>query len=210
MASGDIQVLSRRIAVAPSLTRRDATYVGDLDDGYSMIDLNGHLPARDRGDFYRFRVTQRGGLRIDLTASLPGSTPDNPKPAPDRAVRLQLLNLAGRVIADSDPTSGDAYAAYQKLTSDQNLELARGTYLVKRSRGEQGDSNQAYDFSLTMQAAQVPITVIGGGYTGRVFDNIEQPAPAQRPMLSATSPVSGVLGLFSTDVTTGLFIDTLA
>ncbi|HEY8105862.1 MAG TPA: hypothetical protein VIE46_07115 [Gemmatimonadales bacterium] len=217
MASGDIQVLSQNISVAPSQTRQNATYIGDLDDGYSMIDVNGSLSARDRGQYYNFRMTRAGLYRLSLTPAMPGSTDDDPKTPPDQAVRVQLMNSAGRVIADSDPTTGGKYAAYQKLTSDTNLQLSRGTYTVHIFRGSQGDSTQAYNYSLTMQAGgQTAITAIGGGFTNRDYDNLMQPAAPQststidtQSLVSAAA--SATLGLFdtSTNPGLGLFIDTL-
>jgi hypothetical protein len=217
MASGDIQVLSRNISVAPSLTRLDATYIGDLDDGYSMIDLNGSLPARDRGQYYSFRMTRAGLFRLDLTAALPGSTDTDPKTPPDQAMRVQLLNSAGRVLADSDPSAGDKYAAYQKLTSDTNLRLSRGTYTVRLLRGSAGDSATTYKYSLTMQAGgDTPIKFIGGGFTNRTYDNIMQPAKPQVSSINTTSLISAAasatLGLFdnSANPGLGLFINTLA
>jgi hypothetical protein len=165
-------VLQRTITNTFNETRLDAQYVGDLNNlGAFDIALTGSLVPRDKGDYYSFRVTT-GDTNVLLTtveqtggsSSTNGSTSSTSKSqnlsalVANGQVRYQLLSQTGQVIADSDPSSGKAYAAFQAFTSGKNLPLPEGTYTVKVSPGPNAIPNTTYDYIFTLRAGRSPVS----------------------------------------------------
>src|SRR3990170_6614735 len=119
MAS-EVALLSRFTQDVGFDTRALARYIGNLEEGRSKVSVNSALTEGDRDDYFRFRMTADGFVRL-RTGELVGNDGEGIEVAKDGTIRYQLLSASGRVIADSDPES-PANDAWQALISDDNLE----------------------------------------------------------------------------------------
>ena len=134
-----------------------ARYIGNLEEGRSKVSVNSALPPGDRWDHFRFRVTGREFVRI-RTGELIGEEGKGAEVAKKGTVRYQLLSASGRVIADSDERAGAEYEEWQKLSSDTNLALSKGSYTVRVARGPAAESTREYLYSFTFRSGLSPIT----------------------------------------------------
>jgi hypothetical protein len=172
-------VLSRTVTNTFNETRLDAQYIGDLNNyGTFDIALTGTLAFQDKGDYYDFRVTsnntdllmatlnQATGTSSTATTSTPASSTAPATTAQTGLTQLvstgqlryQLYTQTGQLIADSDPTAGQAYTAYQALTSGKNLSLNAGTYTIKVSPGPDAQPHTSYDYIFSIRAGSTPVS----------------------------------------------------
>jgi len=172
-----------------------ARYVGNLEEGRSKISVNSALSVGDRVDHFRFRVTADQFVRI-RTGELVEEKQDENVLAKDGLVRYQLLSPSGQVIADSEPSSGAGYEAWQKLIGDENLKLGKGTYTLRVTRGPEAVNAKEYIYSLTLRSGVEPITNDTPELASREFLTTERPA-AEGAQFDAYANVTAVLGLFA-------------
>ena len=218
MAIGAFAYLQRPSQDIANETRFDSRYVGNLDVGRSSIGIRSALTQGDTTDQFRFRMLNEADLSLSTAVLQPTPTGSDVKAesAPDAATRIQLLGVGGRVVADSDPKSGSAYAAYQKLTSSDNLRLAKGDYVIKISRGPASRNNTDYNYLLSLRSGPVgqPVDPATQDTASRYFETVETPAAPQAASTASSSPVTGIFsGLASGDPAVGIFgglVDTFA
>lgn len=189
-------VLSRTITNTYNETRAQAQYIGDLNNyGTFDIALTGTLAPRDKGDYYMFRVTSSNTyVRLaalgqnDSSASSSGSAPTSlTSLISSGQLRYQLYSQTGQLIADSDSGAGQAYTAYQALTSGTNLELQAGYYTVKVSPGENATPQTSYGYLLSLQAGATPIANGDPDAAREEFQTTANPATGSSNPLSAGS-----------------------
>jgi hypothetical protein len=206
-------VMTRTSTDVANERRADARYIGDINDGTYRIDLSSALTKNDREDNYRFRVrtpdtfVRLFALEQDTKNGVAGDS------APDGAVRYQLMNSAGRVIADSDHQAGDAFKQYQDLIGNNNLKLQQGTYNLRVTRGANGDSSKDYVYNLALRGNWQPLKDGAPDNSLRVFSTTESPASTAASALSLTPPPNVFSTLGTTDglgTLPGVFINTLA
>jgi hypothetical protein len=171
-----------------------ARYIGNLEEGRSKVSVNSALSVGDRWDHFRFQVnaTQLVRLRAGV---LVGEDGEASEPADDGAVRFQLLSVAGRVIADSDPESGAEYEEWQKLVSDENLQLSKGSYVIRVARGPESENTREYIYSFTLRSGISPITGDTEETAFREFLTTERPAP-DGTQFDQFATVTSVLGVY--------------
>jgi hypothetical protein len=150
-------VLSRTATDVAYETRQQARYIGDLNDGTLRVDLSSALTKRDKEDFYRIRVTTSDTFVRLYAMERISQNGGESKDIDPGQVRYQLLNSAGRILADSDPSAGEAYQRYQDLIGDNNLQLGRGSYILRVSRSATADSSANYAYDLTMRGNWQPL-----------------------------------------------------
>jgi hypothetical protein len=192
-------VLLRYSQDLASDSRMLARYIGNLEDGRSKVSVNSSLSVKDRADYFRFVMTT-GGLAKIRTGELVGSDGSGADVAKDGTVRYQLLSPSGRVVADSDPNAGAGYEAWQKLSGDENLQLAKGSYTLRVARGREAIESKEYIYSFTIKSGQTPITATSPEMASREFLTTERPADPTTATYSANTNITAVLGLFA-DVT---------
>lgn len=197
MAIGAFSYLQRPSQDIANETRFDARYVGNLDTGRSSIGIRSALTTDgDKMDQFRFRMLNEAYLSLSdavLQPSAPGSDVKS-DPAPDGTTRVQLLGLGGRVIADSDPRAGTAYANWHKLSSEQNLKLGKGDYTVKISRGPKSNPTTPYTYLVSLRSGSRPVDPASPDNSNRYFETIETPAS---PVAASTATADPVTGMFS-------------
>ncbi|MGE0441790.1 MAG: hypothetical protein AB7S39_14980 [Gemmatimonadales bacterium] len=173
-----------------------ARYIGSLDDeGRSKVSVNSSLSPNESEDYFRFQVKSDQFVRI-RTGELLGEDGAGNEAAPDGTVRYQLLTQTGRVVADSNPDSGEAYEAWVKLTSDSNLELSKGSYTIRVARERGAVRAQEYIYSFTFRSGTDPITGDTPELASREFLTTERPAPAGAAF-DQFANVTAILGLFA-------------
>lgn len=199
-------VLSRTAADVAFETRQQARYIGDLNDGTLRVDLSSALTRRDKEDFYRIRVTTSDTyVRLYALERISQNGGESKDIEPGQ-VRYQLLNSAGRIIADSDPSAGEAYRRYQDLVGDNNLQLGRGSYILRVSRSDTADASANYAYDLTLRGNWQPLKLGAADNSLRVYSTVETPAPASS-FQPSTGP--GLPTIFSVSASS-IFINTLA
>jgi hypothetical protein len=205
----DAVVLDRTTTDVPYETRSQARYIGDLNDGSLRVDLSSALTKRDKEDFYRIRVlTPDTFIRLYALERISQNGGDAKDIDPGQ-VRYQLFTTAGRLLADSEPSAGEAYDNYQALIGDKNLKLNRGSYVLRVSRSSSGDASANYAYDLTIRGNWQPLKTGAADNSLRVYSTTEKPAPASSFLQQSQSTGGGALTIFNASAT-GLFINTLA
>jgi len=174
-------------------TRMLARYIGNLEEGRSKVSVNSALSGGDREDFFRFRVVGDEFLRIS-TGELIGEDGAGKELAEDGAVRYQLLSASGTVLADSNPDSPN-HDAWLDFTSETNLELGRGSYTLRVSRGPESANPAEYIYSFTIRSGIEGITNDTPESAFREFLTTERPAPPGA-VFDQFASVTAVLGQF--------------
>lgn len=134
-----------------------ATDIGVLTKDVSRLNVMSMLGKNDPVDFYKVKVTTPGEVTLGRVG--------------DEGVRFQLMDKGGTIIADSDPTQGAAYDAYQKMQAG-TLPLDRGDYTVRigRDKSVPQTEQRNYAFQLRM------------GTYSKDYDTIaRQPKEGDRP-----------------------------
>jgi hypothetical protein len=192
--AGEVALLSRYTEDVGFDSRALARYIGNLEEGRSKVSVNSALSAGERDDYFRFRMAADGFARI-RTGELLGEEGQGVQVAPDGSVRYQLLSASGQVLADSDPESGAEYEAWLAFTSDRNLELSRGAYTIRVSRGQIAANQEEFVYSFTLRSGEEPVTGDTPETAFREFLTTERPAPAGA-LFDQFASVTAVLGLF--------------
>jgi len=210
MAIGAFAYLQRPSQDIANEGRFDSRYVGNLDVGRSSIGIRSALTQGDSVDQFRFRMLSEANLSLSAAVLQPTPTGSDVKAesAPDSATRIQILGVGGRVIADSDPQSGSAFSAYQKLTGTDNLRLQKGDYTVKISRGPASKTSTNYNYLISLRSGAVgqPVDPGSTDTSSRFFETIETPAATQPASTASSSPVTGIFsGMASADPVVGIF-----
>jgi hypothetical protein len=202
-------VLDRTTTDIAYETRHQARYIGDLNDGTLRVDLSSALTRRDKEDFYKIRViSSEAFVRLYALERISQNGGDSKDIEPGQ-VRYQLMNSAGRVIADSEPSSGEAYQRYQDLIGDKNVKLTRGMYTLRVSRSSTADSSANYAYDLTIRGNWQPLKLGAPDNSLRVYSTIEKPAPQSSFQQIPTGAGVSLPNIFSGSAS-GLFINTLA
>ena len=138
---------------------------------------------------YSFNLQQAGQLHIlapdpnssDPTASL-------------GAVHMQVYDSGGNLVADSDPSTGEAYLAYVKLdqTALAGADLNGGQYTIKLSYNANAAPGAKGDYSLFIESGSDP-----GRVTYYTTTNNLNAAPATAQPSPTTTPYVPALSLLA-------------
>ncbi|BAI76036.1 hypothetical protein AZL_d02100 (plasmid) [Azospirillum sp. B510] len=136
-AVGEVQSFSKTVKKSPLTTTGGATDIGTLVKNVSRLNVASTLAANDKVDFYKFKATNKGELTMGQVG--------------DDGVRIQLMNNLGRVLADSDPKSGDDYKAFKQMQAG-NLTIDKGDYTIRvsRDKGQPDKDPKNYAMQLVM------------------------------------------------------------
>lgn len=134
-ASGKVEEFQQDVRKSSYNHNAFATNIGVLVKDVSRLNVMSSLPADDPADFYKLKVVSDG----DMTLGQVG----------DKGVRFQLMDKAGKLLADSDEQAGAAYDAYKKLQGG-SYPAIKGDYTVRVSRaaGEKAGEAKNYAFQL--------------------------------------------------------------
>ncbi|WP_042701908.1 hypothetical protein [Azospirillum sp. B506] len=136
-AIGEVQEFSKTVQKSAQTNTAGATDIGVLAKNTTRLNVASTLAANDKVDFYKFKVTSKGEMTMGQVG--------------DDGVRVQLMNKLGRVMADSDPKSGDDYKAFKQLQAG-NLTVDKGDYTlrVSRDKGQSDKDPKNYAMQLVM------------------------------------------------------------
>lgn len=136
-AVGDVKEFSKTVKKSALTTTAGATDIGVISKNTTRLNVASTLAANDKVDFYKFKVVTKGELTMGQVG--------------DDGVHVQLMNRLGRVMADSDPKSGDNYAAFKKLQAG-NLTVDKGDYTLRvtRDKGQSDKDPKNYAMQLVM------------------------------------------------------------
>lgn len=142
------------VKVDNNMTARD---IGTLRKNDSRLNLFSALSSGDAVDVFRFKVATTGAVKLGTLIA---------DPTDKGLFRVQIFSKSsGQVIADQDPQSGDAFAAFQQLEAGK-LELSQGDYVLRISRLGGQDPRSQNEIQYAVQLTQ--------GIFKNDFDTIEQ------------------------------------
>jgi hypothetical protein len=136
-AVGDVKEYSKTVRKSASTATSGATDIGVLAKNTTRLNVASTMAPNDKVDFYKFKVTTKGEMTMGQVG--------------DDGVRVQLMNRLGRVMADSDPKSGDNYDSFKKLQAG-NLTVDKGDYTLRvtRDKGQSDKDPKNYAMQLVM------------------------------------------------------------
>lgn len=161
----------------------DARSIGLLDKDRTMLNLQSALAtASDKVDNYRFRMIKDGPIGLSgLVSDKEGTQLEK------GALKIELLNRAGRVIADSTATGGVAKENWDKLAAT-SFDGKKGDYYVRVTRGPESSKTAVLQYNIQVRST----------FTYRDdFTTIEKPATTNvttyGPNAIATSLVNNLV-----------------
>lgn len=156
-AKGKVQEFEQTVNKSTYNTAPFATNIGTLIKDTSRLNVFSSLAANDPADFYKFNVPTKGEATIGRVG--------------DATVRIQLMDRAGKVVADSNKDSGASYDAFKKLEKGE-LTLDKGDYTVRLSREKGVPMKDAQNYGVQFRM---------GSYS-KDYDTIaKQPAKGDNP-----------------------------
>lgn len=167
-----------------TLYQRDATNVlnatpstavalGNLISNSTQLDATGQVTGQNATDYYQFNYQGNSPLTADFE-NLTGTSD----------LRVQLLNSAGTVIADSGGTLAQQIA-YTQLTSS-GLSANAGSYTVAVTYGPTSPKSLPQDYSLSL-------------YSGNTFQGAYETTAATQTSASENVPVDNTLTFATSD-----------
>lgn len=116
-----------------------ATDMGYLIKDKTRLNSFSILAKSDPVDFYKFKVTTKGEVGLGRVG--------------DDGLRVQLMDKAGKIVADSSGETATTKDAYTKWTKGQ-LPLDKGDYTVRvtRDKGVAATAEKQYALQLTQGA----------------------------------------------------------
>lgn len=102
----------------------DARFVGVLDPGRTLLNVDSALSGKDQDklDTFRINLTKNAPLGVTATQS------------DGKALKVEVLDRSGRVIADNTARSGRLKDAWDQISAS-TYNAKKGSYYVRVSRG---------------------------------------------------------------------------
>ena len=148
------------VRVDNNLTARD---IGTLRKNDSRLNLFSALSKGDAVDVFRFKVSTASDTKLGTLIA---------NPADKEKMRIQVFaKSSSRLIADTDPKSGDAYTNFKAL-EDGKLNLAQGEYVLRISRLGSENIRSQNDIQYAVQLSQ--------GIYKNDYDTIEKTASSRQ------------------------------
>jgi hypothetical protein len=122
---------------------------GRISQDNGRLAIFGKLQGGDAADSYKFTIGSTG--KVQLFAPNPAyKAGDADSKSVLGDVRMQVIDKSGKVIADSEPTTGLLFSAYVNLSTEglKGLEMQAGQYTVKLTRNNGVDAKKALDYTL--------------------------------------------------------------
>ncbi len=172
-AIGEVQTFEKSVNKSVLATTGGATDIGVLVKNSTRLNVASTLAPNDKVDFFKFKVITKGEMTLGQVG--------------DDGVRVQLMNRLGRVMADSDPKSGDGYDAFKKLQAG-NMTVDKGDYTLRVTR-EKGQSDK--------DPKNYAMQVVMGNYS-KDYDTVaKQPAKGDTGLTLTTGQQATLDGLNS-------------
>jgi hypothetical protein len=189
--SGEVQEYrkdTRDVLFDNSATARD---IGQLIESKSRLNVISALSKNDEADVFKFRVTKTAQTKMGVLGTR----------ATDGALHYQVISRSsGRLIADSDPKSGDAHKSYQDLQSG-SLEMKAGEYLLRIARMPRVDTRKATEFQYAVQFSQgsykQDYDTVEKAYRHGTDDPFGLPATGQAPLTNLMSSIGSAQSFIS-------------
>ncbi len=154
----EFQKETRDVQVESNATARN---IGVLKKNQTRLNLFSSLAAGDSVDGFQFRVTTKAATTFSI---LNASEEDKGK------LHFQIYSKSnGRVLADSDPSSGGAHEVFQQI-QDGTYEMETGDYILRVSRTSNVGAERNKEYSYALQLSQ--------GLYAQDYDTIERAARA--------------------------------
>jgi len=145
-ATANSLIYQRDASLALNSTLADATDIGLLQTNTTQLDIKAQVSRENGTHFYKFTL-DGDSIKATFTNNTNSS-----------ALRMQVLNSAGKVVADSSTTASQTLQdAYAKMTSSKGLSQKAGDYFMKVT----------FDATSLRSVAQ---TYSVGLYSGTKFD----------------------------------------
>jgi hypothetical protein len=155
----------------------DARYAGDLRPNQNRLNVFSLAPRGDVQDHYRINVKFAGNVHLNMLVDSLDGQRHVVESKTAKGLGIQVIQYRGnshKVIADSDPDSGAAYATFTQL-SGAGARLAAGKYVARVYREPDTPANQEFFYSFQL---------VGDRYY-QDYDTLQREAPAHPPTKSS-------------------------
>ncbi|MEM8914453.1 MAG: hypothetical protein AAGC83_01380 [Pseudomonadota bacterium] len=162
--------------------------IGVLIKDNSRLNIITNFQKEESADYFRFRITKPGEVRLNSISQLDfqteaevtaaeraGNNAQQTSTEEDESVdfRIQLFTRNGRLLADNEGTREDLRDVFAELDAG-TYQAKAGDYVVKVSRAQQDRGNEEIQYAVQLTQ---------GGFKND-FDTIEAPyAPGSLPVL---------------------------
>lgn len=155
------QLLQATNSVFPSTD--NASYIGGLSENKTDLSVGGELTSDVSTDIYQFAFEKGSSMKLNFTNSTATTN-----------LRVQILDVTGKVVADSDGDLSQV-EAYNELTSSGGLSASTGTYYVEVSYASGASQDaQNYDFQLysgSTYSTSIVSTALIASYDPSLFES---------------------------------------
>jgi hypothetical protein len=150
-SSGDVQEFDKTTNDVLYDNNATARSIGQLRLNTTRLNVISALSPKDNVDTFTFTASTPGTTKLGLLVNDPSATDQTKDASGD--VRVQVFAKGKGLVADSDPTSGDAYKNYQALKAG-TFDLDRGDYTIRMSRADGVDPQSKNSYNYAVQLTQ--------------------------------------------------------
>jgi hypothetical protein len=150
-ASDDVQEFEKTTQDVLYDNNATGRNIGQLRLNTTRLNVISALTAKDTADVFTFNASSSGQTKLNLLVNDPSAT-DQTKDASGN-VHIQIFSKSKGLVADSDPSAGDAYQNYLALKKG-TFDLAGGQYSIRVSRAQGVDTSSKNTYNYAIQLSQ--------------------------------------------------------
>jgi len=167
---GGVKSWQKVVAHPDSQTKLSATDIGWVKRNDSRLNVVSNMNKDDTEQDLKFKVMTSGNLAFTTQS--------------DKAIRVQLMNQNGQMIADSDSKSGSLYDNYQSLLSS-NLTVKADTYILKVTRDSSVPAKADVNYAVQIK--------MGDTFNNDYVTRIAAKAKTNTTISQVANPVTGLM-----------------
>jgi len=124
--------------------------IGQLRLNTTRLNVISALSAKDSADVFTFNASSTGQTKLNLLVNDPSATDDSDASG---KIRVQIFSKGKGLVADSDPSAGDAYQNYLALKKG-TFDLKGGQYSIRVARAPGVDTANKNSYNYAIQLSQ--------------------------------------------------------
>jgi hypothetical protein len=150
-ASSDVQEFEKTTQDVLYDNNATGRQIGQLSLNQNRLNVISALNAKDQVDTFTFNASTSGNTKFSILVNDPSN--DNPLADSSGKVRVQIFAKGKGLVADSDPTAGDAYQNYLALKKG-TYSMSSGQYVVRVTRADSSATAAKSPYNYALQLTQ--------------------------------------------------------
>jgi hypothetical protein len=150
-ASSDVQEFEKTTQDVLYDNNATGRQIGQLSLNQNRLNVISALNAKDTVDTFTFNASTTGNTKFSILVNDPNN--DNPLADSSGKVRVQIFAKGKGLVADSDPTAGDAYQNYLALKKG-TYSMSSGGYVVRVTRADSSATAAKSPYNYALQLTQ--------------------------------------------------------